>query len=202
MDEQFNLFINNFKEHFKQLTMCKTKSGDVLEKTEKLLGNYVKNLENVEKDVNKLTQDFKQKLNNVNADDVEQASIEATLVRERNNFFVTSFDCLSTGECDTKKQVKANVSKLNLLLEAALKLKFFISDRAEKVKTKFPNENFKELDDIVKNTIEVADEINISISKLNARVAFNFGLELELNSKLQTFEAVVSELKKRFGSLN
>ncbi len=201
MNEQYNMFINSFKEHFKQLDMCKTKSKTVLEKTEKLMENYVANLNKIEKDVNKLVDGFKQKVNSISSDDIEQANIDSTLVREQNNFFITSFDCLSTGECDTKKQVKANISKLNLLLEAALKLKFFIEDRAEKVKVKFPDENFKELNDIVKNTIEMADEINISVSKLNARVALNFGLELELNSKLQTFEAVISELKKRFGQL-
>jgi len=202
MDEQYGLFLNNFKEHFKQLAMCKEKSNDVLSKTEKLSESYVNNLNNIEKDVNKLVNEFKANLENVTIDMVEKASIDATLVRENNNFFITSFDCLSTGECDTKKQIKANISKLNLLLEAALKLKFFITDRAQKVKAKFPSENHKELDEIVKNTSLIADEINLKISKLNANVAFNFALELELNSKLQTFEAVISELKKRFDSLN
>ena len=202
MNEKNSMFLNNFKEHFKQLNMCETKANDVLDKTSKLCSSYIKNLNAIEKDVTKLVDEFKAKLNTISSDEIEQASIEATLVRERNNFFITSFDCLSTGECDIKKQIKANVGKLNLLLEAALKLKFFILDRAEKVKAKFPEENHKELDEIIANTIILADKINMAISKLNAEVAFNFALELELNSKLQTFEAVVSELKKRFSSLN
>lgn len=201
MDEQYKLFMNNFNEHFNQLKMCETKVSDVLDKTNKLCDKYTKNLNATKKDVANLVDTFYADLNNVTADKIEEASINANLVRERNSFFVTSYDCLSTGECDTKKQIKTYVGKLNLLLEASLKLKFFIVDRAEKVKAKFPSENHKALDELAQNTIKIADEINIKASKLNASVAFSFALELELNSKLQTFEAVVSELKKRFNSL-
>ena len=106
MNEQYSLFLNNFKEHFKQLNMCETKANDVLDKTSKLCSSYIKNLNAIEKDVTKLVDEFKAKLNTISSDEIEQASIEATLVRERNNFFITSFDCLSTGECDIKKQIK------------------------------------------------------------------------------------------------
>ena len=201
MDEQYKLFMNNFNEHFNQLKMCETKVNDVLDKTTKLSEKYIKNLNETKTDVTNLVDTFYAGINTVTADKIEEASINANLVRERNSFFVTSYDCLSTGECDTKKQIKAYVGKLNLLLEASLKLKFFIVDRAEKVKAKFPSENHKDLDELTQNTIKIADDINIKASKLNASVAFSFALELELNSKLQTFEAVVSELKKRFSSL-
>lgn len=202
MNEQYLLHLNNFKSHLEQLKLCKTKVLDRNEKVIKLNSKYLNYLTPIITSVNSLYSNFKSEIESLSLDKLNKTTSEISSIRKENDFYVNQYDVLSTGEGDTKKEIKSEISKINFLVEAAVKLKFFINDRYLKIIEKFSSEDTGELLAIKNEACALTDEINLTASVTNAKITFSFSAEIELSGKIQTIETVTSELIKRFSSLN
>lgn len=201
MSEQYLLFLNNFKSHLEQLKACQTKVNNRCEKSFKLQEKYVEYLSPIKEKIYNIFNDFSANLSEISLPKLNEFSTNLTFLREENNFYINSFDVLASGESEIKKELKGELSKINFLVDAALKLKFFIVDRFEKIVEKFKEENHDEMMQIKNDAVKITDEINIKASLLNAQTTLLFANEMECSSKLQTLEATINELIKRFSSV-
>ena len=201
MNEQYLLHLNNFKSHLEQLKICKGKVDSRCEKAISLQVEYAKYLEPITKKTGELFAQFENSLNELSLTKLNELNTALTFIREENNFFVNSFDVLSSGESETKKNLKNEISKINFLVDAALKLKFFVSDRFGKIIEKYNEEDHTELTQTKEEAVKITDELNIKASIINAKASLLFASEMEASSKLQTLEITINELIKRFSSV-
>lgn len=202
MNEQYRLHLNNFKNHLEQLKLCKSKVLDRNEKVIKLNSKYLNYLSPIISSTQALYTSFKNEIENLSLEKINEVTSEIANIRKNNDFYVNQYDILSSGEGDTKKEIKSEISKINFLVEASVKLKIFINDRYAKIIEKFSTEDNDELLAIKNESCLVADTINLTASVTNAKITFAFSAEIELSGKLQALETITSELTKRFSSLN
>lgn len=201
MNEQYLLHLNNFKSHLEQLKICKGKVDSRCEKAISLQNEYSNYLSPILKKTNEIFASFQNAINDLSLTKLNEFNTSLTFIREENNFFVNSFDVLSSGENEVKKNLKAEISKINFLVDAALKLKFFVSDRFGKIIEKYNEENHEELTKVKDEAIKITDELNIKASIINAKTSILFAEEMEASSKLQSLEITIGELIKRFSSI-
>lgn len=201
MSEQYLLFLNNFKSHLEQLKTCQVKVSSRCEKSFKIQEKYIEYISPIKEKIYSIFNEFSANLAEISLPKLNEYSTNLTFLREENNFYINSFDVLASGESELKKELKSELSKINFLVDAALKLKFFIVDRFGKIIEKFSSENHDELTQIKEEAVRITDEINIKASLLNAQTTLLFASEMECASKLQTLEATINELNKRFTSV-
>lgn len=201
MNEQYLLHLNNFKSHLEQLKICKDKVNTRCEKAVKLQEEYAKYLAPITAKTAEIFNNFESSINDLSLTKLNEIATSLTFVREENNFYVNSFDVLSSGENELKANLKGEISKINFLVDAALKLKFFVSDRFGKIIDKYNDEDHAELTAVKEEAVKITDELNIKASIINAKTSVLFAKEMECSSKLQTLEVTVNELTKRFSSV-
>lgn len=201
MNEQYLLHLNNFKSHLEQLKICKGKVDARCEKASALQKDYANYLAPILQKTNELFENFKGSISELSLTKLNEFNTTLAFIREENNFFVNSFDVLSSGENELKSNLKNEVSKINFLVDAALKLKFFVSDRFGKIVEKYSDENHDELTTVKDEAIKITDELNIKASLINATASLLFASEMEASSKLQSLEITIGELIKRFSSI-
>lgn len=197
MNSEYILHLNNFKQHLEQLENCKQKVTDKTAKVNNLLGLYAEKLNKASDEINKVINNLRQNVDNVNLDQIDEISIKITTLREEHNFFGTSINILNSDSSEVKKEITTELNKLNLLAEASSKLKVFIDDRLLKVKAKFSRENHTELNRVYNSSVAISTWVNDVVGRLSAKISFAIASEMEASTKLQTLESVVSGLKKK-----
>ena len=126
MNEQYLLHLNNFKSHLEQLKICKGKVDTRCEKASSLQKEYADYLTPILQKTGELFDNFRNSINELSLTKLNEFNTSLAFIREENNFFVNSFDVLASGENDLKSNLKNEISKINFLVDAALKLKFFV----------------------------------------------------------------------------
>ncbi len=197
MDNEYILHLNNFKQHLQQLEICDKKVKDKQSKVNLLLNSYSEKTNKASEEINCLINNFKQNVEKITLDEIDEISIKITTLREKHDFFGASINVLNSDSSEVKKEITTELNKLNLLAEAASKLKVFIDDRFLKVKAKFPRENHSELDAVYNKSVKISTVVNEIVGRLSAKVSFAIASEMEASTKLQTMESVVAGLKKK-----
>lgn len=199
MEHDFGAYVDYFKNNLKELKMCGDKVVELSAPTKATLAAFRQKVDAADKQIGSLFGGFMLDEKSISMEQIEKQILAARALKQKCELF--SIDALGGQDKSEIGLLRTNVSKLNLLLEASMRIKVTTDARVPKVVEKFPDADMKMLDKIVQAIAVVAITINKEVSALNAQIGFVLAKEIELTSRIATFDAIVAQLQKRFAAV-
>lgn len=198
MSDDFSQFLNYFRSHLNEIKKCDEKIDDILAETKTAISSLEKEIKNANENLTSLFDEFELSLPKIDLNQIEKESQKCENAKKLSLFIQTKKDEQSS----PSQTIKSNVAKLNLLLEAVERSKFFITSRVPKVVDKFEGQvDVSELFAISKTATKIFEDQSKIICKTNAKAAIVLAKEIEARSKMQTLEAILQDLKKRLSNI-
>lgn len=180
-------FIEMINKSFGEIKMCGGKVVEIKKQTKEMLENFNKEIDFASKKIDSSYAGFSLTENNFSSSLIDQyASITEKL--QASSFNDEHSKVIS--------QLQKNSQKLNLLLEASIKIKKLIDSRVEKAIKIFSKKELEPVQKIIDATALFTSSINKEVSVLNAQIAFALSRELEIKGKVQTYSVILSQLQK------